>query len=127
VGSHGVALLQAWVDPVVQRWLVYSLETLRAWKSRQQALCIDLGWAIHSGRLANYFCAQPDTAGDLPVLQARLAALRQAGIKLRDCTSFGLAGSVRLGVLAPQAQDALRAAWLGQRASPTWPDHPHIS
>jgi histidinol-phosphate aminotransferase len=127
VGSHGVALLQAWVDPVVQRWLVYSLETLRAWKSRQQALCIDLGWAIHSGSLANYFCAQPDSAGDLPTLQARLAALRQAGIKLRDCTSFGLPGSVRLGVLAPQAQDALRTAWLalrGARTIPAAPAHP---
>lgn len=127
VGAHGVALLQAWVDPVVQRWLVYSLETLRAWKSRQQALCIDLGWAIHSGSLANYFCAQPDTAGDLPALQARLAALRQAGIKLRDCTSFGLPGSVRLGVLAPQAQDALRTAWLalrGGRSIPAAPANP---
>lgn len=119
VGAHGVALLQAWLDPVVQHWLVYSLETLRSWKSRQQALCIDLGWAIHSGSLANYFCAQPDTAGDLPALQARLVALRQAGIKLRDCTSFGLAGSVRLGVLSPQAQDALRVAWLAPRGGPT--------
>lgn len=121
VGAHGIALLQAWVDPVVQRWLVYSLETLRAWKSRQQGLCIDLGWAIHSGSLANYFCAQPDTAGDLPALHARLVVLRQAGIKLRDCTSFGLPGSVRLGVLAPQAQDALRTAWLALRGGRTIP------
>ena len=44
-------------------------------------------------------------------LPADLAALRAAGIKLRDTTSFGLPGSVRLGVLAPAAQDALRQAW----------------
>lgn len=107
VGAHGVALLQAWVQPAVQQWLVYSLSTLREWKSRQQALCLDLGWAVHAGSLANYFCAQPASAE----LQNDLVALRAAGIKLRDATSFGLPGTVRLGVLAPAAQDALRLAW----------------
>ena len=107
VGAHGVALLQAWVLPVVQQWLVYSLSTLHEWKSRQQTLCLDLGWAVHAGSLANYFCAQPVSMS----LPNDLAALRAAGIKLRDTTSFGLPGSVRLGVLAPAAQDALRQAW----------------
>ncbi len=107
VGAHGVALLQAWVQPGVQRWLVHSLATLCDWKQRQMTLCLDLGWAVHAGSLANYFCAQPACA-DLPTA---LAALRVAGIKLRDATSFGLPGAVRMGVLAPQAQDALRAAW----------------
>jgi len=107
VGAHGVALLQAWVQPGVQRWLVHSLATLRDWKQRQLTLCLDLGWAVHAGSLANYFCAQP-ACGDLP---GALAALRAAGIKLRDATSFGLPGAVRMGVLAPVAQDALRAAW----------------
>lgn len=107
VGAHGVALLQAWVQPGVQRWLVHSLATLRGWKQRQHTLCLDLGWAVHAGSLANYFCAQPACA-DLP---GALAALRVAGIKLRDATSFGLPGAVRMGVLAPVAQDALRAAW----------------
>ena len=45
---------------------------------------------------------------DLPEL---LHALRAQGIKLRDCASFGLPGVVRLGVLAPESQDALRQAW----------------
>ncbi|MES2609547.1 MAG: aminotransferase class I/II-fold pyridoxal phosphate-dependent enzyme [Pseudomonadota bacterium] len=107
VGAHGVALLQAWVQPGVQRWLVHSLDTLRDWKQRQLTLCLDLGWAVHAGSLANYFCAQP-ACPDLP---ATLVALRAAGIKLRDATSFGLPGAVRMGVLAPEAQDALRAAW----------------
>ena len=44
---------------------------------------------------------------DLPAL---LRHLRAQGIKLRDCASFGLPGVVRLGVLAPVAQEALRAA-----------------
>lgn len=107
VGAHGVALLQAWVQSGVQRWLVHSLHALRDWKQRQRTLCLDLGWAVHAGSLANYFCAQPACA-DLP---AALAALRASGVKLRDTTSFGLPGTVRMGVLAPQAQDALRAAW----------------
>lgn len=115
VGAHGVALLQAWVQPVVQQWLVYSLSTLRDWKSRQQALCLDLGWALHAGSLANYFCAQPVSMS----LPDDLAALRKAGIKLRDATSFGLPGSVRLGVLAPTAQDALRQAWRAIQSSRT--------
>ena len=111
VGAHGVALLQAWTKPAVQQWLVHSLTTLRDWKARQQALCSDLGWAEHAGSLANYFCAQPATA----TLQKDLAALRASGIKLRDTTSFGLPGTVRLGVLAPAAQDALQAAWQALR------------
>lgn len=125
VGTHGVALLQAWVQPGVQRWLVHSLATLRDWKQRQLTLCMDLGWGVHAGSLANYFCAQPACA-DLP---SALAALRAAGIKLRDATSFGLPGAVRMGVLAPGAQDALRAAWpaamaVRSGAQPKESDHP---
>ena len=107
VGAHGVALLQAWTQATVQQWLVHSLRTLGDWKARQQTLCTDLGWAVHAGSLANYFCVQPATH----TLQSDLAALRASGIKLRDAASFGLPGTVRLGVLAPSAQDALRAAW----------------
>ncbi|MEA3395305.1 MAG: hypothetical protein U9R55_11830, partial [Pseudomonadota bacterium] len=48
-------------------------------------------------------------------LTQALGALRTQGIKLRDATSFGLPGHVRLGVLAPQAQDALQQAWMSLR------------
>ena len=113
VGAHGVALLQAWHQPSVQRWLVHSLRTLSDWKQRQHTLCLDLGWAVHAGSLANYFCALPDS----PDLAQDLAALRGAGIKLRDAASFGLPGTVRMGVLPPPAQDALRAAWQVLRRS----------
>ena len=43
-------------------------------------------------------------------MQTWLCGLRQHGIKLRDCASFGLPGRVRLAVAAPAAQDALVAA-----------------
>lgn len=105
-GAHGVALLQAWVQPATQQWLAECLPRLREWKDRQIALCTALGWQVLPGSQANYFCARPPVA-DLPAL---LRHLRAQGIKLRDCASFGLPGVVRLGVLAPVAQEALRAA-----------------
>ncbi|MBT3066140.1 aminotransferase class I/II-fold pyridoxal phosphate-dependent enzyme [Rhodoferax sp. U11-2br] len=102
LGAHGVALLQSWVSPEVQAWLADSLTCLRDWKARQIDLLQQLGWQVAPSE-ANYFCARPPVPMDL-------ATLRQHGIKLRDATSFGLPGWYRLGVLAPQAQDALVAA-----------------
>ena len=99
VGAHGVAMLQAWVQPEVQAWLANSLVTLREWKARQITQLEALGWTIFPSQ-ANFFCAQPPKALDV-------AALRAAGIKVRYATSFGLPGQVRLGVLPPEAQDAL--------------------
>jgi len=109
VGAHGVALLQAWLRPEVQAWLQHSLATLREWKTRQLAVCEALGWTCLPSS-ANYFCARPELQGE--ALTQALVALRAQGIKLRDATSFGLPDHVRLGVLAPQAQDALQQAWL---------------
>ena len=112
VGAHGVALLHSWVQPATQRWLAGCLPVLRDWKARQQALCAALGWAVLPGSQANYFCVRLPTA-----LQAASAAgqlqqkeqqrLRTHGIQVRDCSSFGLPGHWRLGVLPPPAQAAL--------------------
>ncbi|WP_066706375.1 aminotransferase class I/II-fold pyridoxal phosphate-dependent enzyme [Curvibacter delicatus] len=112
VGAHGVALLQAWLQPGVQAWLQHSLATLHEWKARQLAACEALGWTCLPSH-ANYFCARPELQGE--ALTQALVALRAQGIKLRDTTSFGLPGHVRLGVLAPQAQDALQQAWMSVR------------
>ena len=113
VGAHGVAMLQAWTQPAAQDWLAASLETLRGWKSRQLDLCHTLGWQTRPSD-ANYFVARPECS-DSPDLAADLERLRAHGIKLRDATSFGLPGAVRLGVLAPEAQDALVQAWTSIR------------
>ena len=102
VGAHGVALLQAWCAAASQQWLAQALPTLREWKQRQIAVCENLGWHCLPST-ANFFCAQ-SRAADMPQLLQRL---RAQGIKLRDATSFGLSGHVRLGVLPPEAQDAL--------------------
>ena len=93
----------------MQQWLAQSLETLRAWKAQQLALCEQLGWQVIPGHQANYLVAR------LPLppqdLGRSLAALRTHGVKLRDCASFGLPGHVRLGVLPPASQAALAQAW----------------
>lgn len=114
LGAHGVALLESWTEPATQRWLDTTRRTLADWKAAQAALCAGLGWTVLPGSLANYFAARlpQDCAPELPALPALLAALRAQGIKLRDCASFGLPGCVRLGVLPPASQAALRAAWL---------------
>ena len=112
VGAHGVALLQCWVQPQTQRWLADCLPVLRDWKAQQQALCEELGWTVLPASQANYFCARLPVA--LPAVAPALQQLRELhGIQLRDCTSFGLAGVVRMGVLPPAAQEALRRAWQG--------------
>jgi len=109
VGVHGVALLHAWLHPGVQDWLAGSLTTLREWKARQIAMCESLGWTCLPSH-ANFFCARPALPAGV-ALQQVLAALRIQGIKLRDTTSFGLPGHVRLSVQPPAAQDALHNAW----------------
>ena len=100
IGVHGVALLQAWVRPEVQAWLLVCLPTLRDWKARQIDMLQNLGWTCLPSE-ANFFCAQPPQPLDLSALRAA------HGIKLRDCASFGLPGWLRLGVLGPQAQELL--------------------
>jgi histidinol-phosphate aminotransferase len=102
IGAHGVAMLMAWTQPDAQAWLTSSLATLQKWKIQQIALCESMGWTVMPS-LANFFVCQADID---------LAALRQHGIKLRDCASFGLANHVRISVLGPAAQDALHNAWL---------------
>ncbi|KQP35358.1 aminotransferase class I/II-fold pyridoxal phosphate-dependent enzyme [Pseudorhodoferax sp. Leaf274] len=107
VGSHGVAMLQAWTGNAAQDWLAASLAQLRAWKARQAALCTSLGWQVLASD-TNFFCAQlPQPAR----IAEDLAVLRAAGVQLRDCASFGLPGHVRLAALAPLHQDALARAW----------------
>ena len=116
LGTHGVAMLEAWTDPGVQSWLQRSLARLREWKALQLQLCASLGWQVLAGHQANYFVARPQSCGGS--LSQCLDRLRARGVKLRDCASFGLPGHVRLGVLAPASQNALRAAWRSISSNP---------
>ena len=117
LGTHGAAMLRAWMQPPTQAWLAESLIALNDWKIRQTALLQKLGWHCLPSH-ANFFCARPygdDLHADL---DTRIDRLRRHGIKLRSAESFGLPGHVRLSVLPPVAQDALKAAWLDIRATP---------
>ncbi|MFN3376872.1 MAG: aminotransferase class I/II-fold pyridoxal phosphate-dependent enzyme [Burkholderiaceae bacterium] len=107
VGAHGVALLQAWVQPEVQGWLCASLPRLTRWAQALEAWCLREGWALMPGGLAHYRVARPpvDDLGGL------LACLRAQGVQLRDTASFGLPGGVRWSAQPPQAQAALARAW----------------
>ena len=106
IGAHGVAMLLAWTRADTQTWLQNSLQILRNWKPRQVQGLQTLGWTVQPSDTP-FFCAQPPAGGDASAL---CTALRVQGLKLRDATSFGLAGWVRLGVLSPVAQDALFTA-----------------
>ena len=115
LGAQGVALLHAWVQPEVQGWIGESLHTLRRWKNTQIDMLSNAGWNCLPSD-ANFFCAQPASVDEgVQDLVLTLARLRACGVKLRDATSFGLPGHVRLSVQPPQAQDALRQALQGGR------------
>ena len=90
--------------PGVQQWLDESRKTLQGWKATLEAGLLQRGWQLMPS-VASFCCARPP----LPpaTLPAWLAGLRSQGIKLRDATSFGLPGWVRLGVRAPASQQAL--------------------
>ena len=109
VGAHGVAMLSAWCDREVQRWVGESLASLRSWKRLQLAACEALGWQCEAS-VAPYFAARWGAA--LPPPAVLLPRLREHGVKLRDAASLGLPGWVRLSVQPPEAQAALRDAWL---------------
>lgn len=116
LGAEGVALLSAWARPETGAWLVHTRATLRAWKTRQVAMLEALGWAIEAGA-ANFMLAQWRLEGEgaEPLRQDILVALRDEGVKLRDTTSLGRPGQLRLSVQPPAAQDALAEAWLRVR------------
>lgn len=108
IGAHGVAMLHAWCEPAVQQWLADSRSVLSRWKDRQIELCNALGWTVAPSH-ANFFVC--DLGRPIPEVIRKLTALRSCGVRLRDCTSFGLPGLVRLSVQPPAAQDALRQTW----------------
>ena len=115
LGAHGVALLESWVTADVQTWLANSLQTLQVWKTHQITLLESLGWTCQPS-VTNFFCATPEFTDGM-TLEHALAALRTQGIKLRDASSFGLPGQVRLSVQPPAAQDALKTALQTGRSS----------
>jgi histidinol-phosphate aminotransferase len=110
LSAEGVALLQAWSLPATQQGVNAACQRLRAWKRQQRAALQALGWTQRAS-VTPFWLARPDTVR----LAERLARLREQGVKLRDATSFGLPGWVRLSVQPPLAQQALLEAWRASR------------
>jgi histidinol-phosphate aminotransferase len=106
LGVFGEVMLRAWAEPATQRWVEDSRSTLLAWKAAQLALGEELGWVQDASVTPFYVARWP--GHEVPEVLARL---RERGIKLRDTTSLGLPGAVRVGVRPPEAQAALRDAW----------------
>ena len=111
LGAHAVAMLSAWTTDAVQGWLADSRSTLIRWKTQFLNALHAQGWDTLPSD-ANFFCARPPHPLDAERLRAH-------GVQLRDCTSFGLPGYWRLGVLPPEAQHALMVA-----AAEQWAGHP---
>lgn len=118
LGAHGVAMLQAWTLDETQSWLRASLHILRSWRRQQLDLCQKkLGWTCLPGvtpfYLARWGRWEDGVAADGDALHPAtlLPALRRLGVKLRDATSMGLPGWVRVSVQAPPTQHALALLW----------------
>ncbi len=85
-------MLSAWTTPEAQAWLADSRETLRAWKAAQLDLLATWPSLPEARRISS-------ASGPI----STRTSLRERGIKLRDTTSFGLAGHWRVSVQPPEA------------------------
>ena len=109
LSAEGQALLEAWTTPTIRHELEASLPLLREWRAAQRSKLAALGFGQIDGGGASFcLAALPSPWHETP--EPLLAGLRALGIKLRDASSFGLPGLVRVSVQAPEAVDALAAA-----------------
>ncbi|HSV70321.1 MAG TPA: aminotransferase class I/II-fold pyridoxal phosphate-dependent enzyme [Methylibium sp.] len=105
LGADGAAMLAAWTEPAVQRWVAASRLRLRGWQRSQQALLAALGFEPLPS-VANFFVVRPPARVGMRRVEQALAA---EGLRWRDTLSFGLPGAWRVSVQPPRAQQALRA------------------
>lgn len=104
LSAEGVALLTHWLDDDTQAWLAHARTTLHGWGAAQRALLAGQGWEQRTS-CTPFWLARPPR-GDL------LPRLRERGVQLRDATSFGLPGWVRVSTQPPASQQALQLALL---------------
>jgi histidinol-phosphate aminotransferase len=103
VGRDAAAFLQAACEPRALEWLAQSLPELKRWRGRLAFSLKQLGLAVRESP-ATFLLAN---VGDA----VRIARhLRDRGVRVRDCSSFGLPQWIRLSAQPPSAQRALLAA-----------------
>tara|TARA_B100001105_G_scaffold96378_1_gene76665 strand:+ start:533 stop:1525 length:993 start_codon:yes stop_codon:yes gene_type:complete len=99
LSAQGVAMLHSWTEEGTQQWLRESLRVLRGLKAALAQLLAAHGFELQPS-VTPFFVARPPMG-----LQA--AALREAGIAVRNATSFGLPGCWRLSAQPGDAMQAL--------------------
>lgn len=104
LSAEGVAMLTHWPDGTTQAWLASTRATLREWTAAQRALLAELDW-LQQPSCTHFWLARPPR----PDYALRL---RERGLRVRDATSFGLPGWVRVSAQPPGAQQALQRAVL---------------
>ncbi|MCV2359602.1 aminotransferase class I/II-fold pyridoxal phosphate-dependent enzyme [Paucibacter sp. TC2R-5] len=102
LSSEGLSLLMHWHSDATLSHLRQAKAQLLTWRADQREMLAALGWQQRP-TCTNFWLAKPGQAG-------LLGPLRERGIKLRDATSFGLPGWVRLSTQMPEAQHALQYA-----------------
>lgn len=102
LGAHAVAMLQAWVSEGAQLWLARQRDTLREWKVQLVDVLEELGATVQPS-VTPFVCAR------LPE-GVTVEGLRQYDMAVRDATSFGWPGWVRINALPPAAVQALAGA-----------------
>jgi histidinol-phosphate aminotransferase len=102
LGAHGVALLEAWASDAARTWLDAQRDILRTWKAALVGLLLELGAEVQPS-VTPFICARLPPGVSVP-------GLREHGIAVRDTSSFGLPGWVRMSAQPPAALGALRAA-----------------
>ena len=110
LAAEGEALLAALCRPATGDWLAGARATLVDWGAQQHARLERLGWSQQAS-VVPFWLARPCAGQDAAALARRLQGLREHGIKLRDASSFGLPGWVRVSVQPPASQCALCEAW----------------
>jgi histidinol-phosphate aminotransferase len=100
IGRDAVALLDASTKSPARSWLARSMPRIGQWRSRLARSLEELGLPVRESP-ATFLLANVGNA-------VRTAArLRNAGVRVRDCSSFGLRQWIRMSAQAPRAQKAL--------------------
>jgi histidinol-phosphate aminotransferase len=104
LSAEGVAMLTHWLDDDTQAWLAHARATLRGWAAAQRAMLVEVDWH-QAPSSTNFWLARPPRPD-------HALRLRERGIRVRDASSFGLDGWVRVSAQPPAAQQALQQVLL---------------
>lgn len=120
LGVDGETMLSSFATQQSAEWLSQSRQTMADWRHQLQQGLTEAGWEWRP-TVTHFMLARPPIPVD--TVPYWLQTLRiQHGIKLRDTTSFGLPGWVRLRSMQPEAQMLLLDGWNSALADTTQKD-----